>query len=195
MNKLLHTFALTALVFLTSIGANAAETVSITIPQVLSHWKVGCHKELKNGQSTTRYIPENETMANWTQLVNIQFHERNLVKGSDALQAMKQEAVFNQGVFYQMHIEKDNDILFEKVFPTGVHELVHMVMTDQGLHRIAYVKRNGPFENLDRQQWMDYLLKGSPAREETPTAETLSSKERPSTHEGPSVSGVLSSTD
>jgi hypothetical protein len=74
---------------------------------------------------------------------------------------MREEAANNRYVTFKVHCHDANDLTFEKIFPTGMHELVRMIMTDKGLHRIGYVKRDGPFTELDRSQWMSRLAQGT----------------------------------
>jgi hypothetical protein len=160
MKKLLYSLAL--VLFVTPTVINATELFYIPMPYIFAKWKVGCQKMQSNGSTTIRYVLEHETMENWTQLVNVQFKERGVAHCSDALQAMQQEAALNKGVAFKVHAKSENDVLFEKSFPSGMHELVRMVMTEKGLHRIAYTRRDAPFEEIDRNQWLERLAKGLP---------------------------------
>jgi hypothetical protein len=132
----------------------AQERVSISLPQILSKWKMGFQD-----QNTTRYFLERESCDKFSEIVNIQFKERKIVKCSTAAEAMKQESLLNHRVIYKVHAQGTNDLIFEKIFPTGVHEVVRMIMTDKGLHRIAYAKTEALFTESDRSQWIERLAK------------------------------------
>lgn len=142
------------MVMFVPLALMAKEKVSIPLPQILTKWKKGFQDEC-----TTRYFLENETTERWSELVNIQFKERKLVKCSTAVEAMKQESLLNHRVIYKIHSQSPNDLIFEKIFPTGVHEIVRMIMTDKGLHRIGYAKTTSPFTEIDRSQWIERLTK------------------------------------
>lgn len=143
-------FGCLAIVLFLPLALMAKETVSIPLPQILTKWKMGFQDEC-----TTRYYLENETTERWSELVNIQFKERKLVKCSTAIEAMKKESLLNHRVIYKIHSQSPNDLIFEKIFPTGVHEIVRMIMTDKGLHRIGYAKTEPPFTEIDRSQWLE----------------------------------------
>jgi hypothetical protein len=163
MRKLFYFLAITALLIPLNLQAkyNFEETVFFPLPHILSKWKVGYQQTRPDGSSITRYILENETMENWTQLVNVQFKDHRQFKCVDAVEAMKQEASDNRSVTYKVHSQAPDDLIFEKIFPTGEHELVRMILTKRGLHRIAYAKRDGPFTETDRSQWLDRLSRGT----------------------------------
>jgi hypothetical protein len=138
------------------------ETVSITLPRTyFANWKLCYQKTYEAGAAVTRYILETETMDNWTQLINIQFKDRKLIESSNAMEVMRQEATFNKWVTYKIHTQSPNDLIYEKIFPTGEHEVVRMIMTEKGLHRIGYAKRDAPFTEAERARWVELLSSGT----------------------------------
>lgn len=118
-------------------------------------WKKGYQNATETGAASTRYIPAGEDIQHWTQLLNIQFKDRSLLKATSAVEAMTEEASLNENVSYKIHSQTPNDVLFEKIFPTGENEIARMVMTTKGLHRIGYVKK----EKLTSRESHDWLAK------------------------------------
>jgi hypothetical protein len=138
------------------------ETVYVPLPEArLNKWVRGTEKaDVNKGIAVTRYILETETMKNWTQMLNIQFKDKKHVQVESAEAAMKEEASKSNSLVKLKVLSKNpHDILFERDFPTGEHELARMIMTKKGLHRIAYIKR-GPLSDEERTQWVDRLSQG-----------------------------------
>ena len=137
------------------------ETVYIPLPQDgLKKWKLGLQKaDEKKGSAVTRYFLESESASNWTQLINIQFKDTKLVKHGSAESAMQDEASKSQVVNQKVHFQNPHDVLYERAFPTGEHEIVRLIMTKKGLHRVAYVKK-GPLTKEERVAWVQLLSKG-----------------------------------
>ncbi|MFZ0566056.1 MAG: hypothetical protein WAM28_07720 [Chlamydiales bacterium] len=134
------------------------ETVFIPLKEgELEQWKIEHQQTTQNGISSTRYIPSSETTNNWTKLLNIKFHDRSLLHVNTALEAMQQEQTSSPRVLCSVLNQHPNDLTYERAFPTGEHELVRMIMTKKGLHRISYVKR-GPFDQEERNYWLDRLM-------------------------------------
>ena len=137
------------------------ETVYVPLPQHgLKQWKLGLQKaDEKKGSAVTRYFLESETASNWTELINIQFKDSKLVKLDSAESAMQEEAAKSQVVNQKVHFQNPHDVLYEREFPTGEHEIVRLIMTKKGLHRVAYVKK-GPLTKEERIAWVQLLSKG-----------------------------------
>lgn len=138
-----------------------AETVYVPLPQNALHkWKLGFQKaDEEKGSAVTRYILETETTKEWSQLLNIQFKDKSLVKVESAEAAMRAEADKSRVVNHKVHSQNPHDVLYERQFPTGEHEIVRMIMTKKGLHRVAFVKK-GPITKEERTQWVERLSKG-----------------------------------
>ena len=137
------------------------ETVYVPLPQEgMKKWKLGLQKaDEKKGSAVTRYILDSETTSNWTQLINIQFKDTKLVKVESAELAMQEESARSQVVNQKVHFQNPHDVLYEREFPTGEHEIVRLIMTKKGLHRVAYVKK-GPITKEERIAWVQLLSKG-----------------------------------
>lgn len=134
------------------------ETVFIPLQEdELNKWKIEHQTTTEDGISSTRYIPSSENTANWSKLLNIKFHDRNTLHASTAMEAMQREQTSSPRVLCNVLNQNINDLTYERAFPTGEHELVRMIMTKKGLHRISYVKR-GPFDQEERNYWVERLM-------------------------------------
>jgi hypothetical protein len=136
------------------------ETVQIQLPTLyLSKWEKGHQSVKKAGITTTRYYLNTESKDFWTQLINIQFKDKAHLDGATLEQAMQEEGAKSRWVTTKIHTKKENDILYERDFPSGEHELVRLIMTKKGMHRISYVKR-GILSKEDKTQWIERLSQG-----------------------------------
>lgn len=156
---------LVLMLLITPLGLQAkyhfGETVYMPLPQNILHkWTMGFQKaDEEKGSAVTRYILETESNKDWSQLINIQFKDKKLVKATSATEAMQQEASKSRVVSQKVHSQNPDDVLYERDFPTGEHEIVRMIMTKKGLHRVAYVKK-GPITKEERTLWVERLAMG-----------------------------------
>jgi len=132
------------------------ETLFIPIEQT-GVWKKGKQTSSEDGASLTRFMLESETQKNWSKLITIQFKDRHLIQGSSAEEAMMNEQRLSPLGTWALIKNQPNDVIYERAFPAGEHELVRMIMTQKGLHRVAYLKQ-GPFDVSERSQWVGRLM-------------------------------------
>lgn len=133
------------------------ETVHLSLPHLyLSKWQVGHQHIRKTGMATTRYMLSTESKDYWTQIVNIQFKDKAHLKVKTVEEAMNEEAKKSIWVNSKILSKKKNDVIYERDFPSGEHEIVRMIMTKKGLHRVAYIKK-GPISQDDKKQWIERL--------------------------------------
>lgn len=136
------------------------ETVHVPLPHLyLSKWEVGYQNINKAGTVVTRYFLNTESKNNWTQIINIQFKDKVHLKGANVEKAMEQEALKSSWVTSKIHSQTEDECIYVRDFPTGEHEIVRMIMTEKGLHRVAYIKR-GPLSKDERAQWIERLAQG-----------------------------------
>jgi hypothetical protein len=137
------------------------ETVYIPLPKsAIQKWKLGYQKANENGAAVTRYILESETIEYWTQMLNIQFKDRKLIKGATAKEEMENENAKSKWVTTKIHTDLPNDLIYERSFPSGEHEIVRLIMTKNGIHRAAYIKR-GPLPQEEKNRWIELLSLGT----------------------------------
>ncbi|MCC5832479.1 MAG: hypothetical protein JJU12_05480 [Chlamydiales bacterium] len=118
--------------------------------------KESCDQE---GYCMTRFVHGEGTESNWSELLTIQFKDRHLIEGATAEEAMANEQRLSPLAKWRLIRNYPNDVIYERSFPLGEHELVRMVMTEKGLHRAAYLKR-GAFDETERRTWIECLTSG-----------------------------------
>lgn len=139
---------------------NFEETVYVPLPtDMVEKWTLGYQNADEKGTAVTRYVLESESVGSWSQLLNIQFKDKELVKATSAADSMKQEAARSTLATYKIYSENPHDILYERDFPSGEHEIVRMIMTKKGLHRVAFIKK-GAITEAERTLWIDRLSRG-----------------------------------
>lgn len=134
------------------------ETLFIPMEQT-DVWKKMKESSTENGYCMTRFVHGDKTETNWTELLTIQFKDHQLIQGATAEEAMANEQKMSPLAKWNLIRSYPNDVIYERSFPEGEHELVRMVMTKKGLHRAAYLKR-GSFEENEREIWINRLRNG-----------------------------------
>ena len=102
----------------------------------------------------------------WTELVTVQFFEKEFYKKTPEehilaqLGAIEQMAVNTQKMFQKSVISnKTTDIVYEWIFDKGSEsEIARVVQTKKGLYHFHYCKK-GIISKQERQQWIDLLNK------------------------------------
>lgn len=136
------------------------ETIFMQLPtQEKDVWVVGHQDNKENGLSVTRYMLQSELGQNWTKMLNINFKDKQHISASTALEAVEQERVLSPEAQSRILSQHINDLVYERSFPTGEHEIVRMIMTKKGLHRVAYIKRSS-IDQQERTEWMRRLMSG-----------------------------------
>ncbi len=154
MNKI-ATLLLLLMPFTAQAKYNFNETLFIPIEQT-SIWQKSKQSATEEGTSITRFV---QGAAN-SELLTIQFKDRELVQGRTAEEAMKYEQSLSPLADWVVIKSLPNDIIYERTFPSGEHELVRMVMTKKGLHRAAFLKRGSPIATNQRSDWLERLSGG-----------------------------------
>ncbi len=153
------------------------ETVYFNLPaEEKAKWKRGSqngHEE--KGVSVTRYFLEGEDEKKWTQLIDVHFTHSEVLTKESAEEMMKDEILKSKISALKVHWQSPQDLLYERSFPTGEHEVVRMILTKSGLHRIAYVKKAAITEG-ERQEWIAILSKGKVGGREESAQVTKKSK-------------------
>lgn len=134
------------------------ETVFIQLEQS-EVWKKAKETSSEQGSCLTRYILDSENEINASKILTIQFKDKQIVQVRTAQEAMAREQQMSPQAQWKIIRSQPNDILYERTFPTGEHEIVRMVMTKKGLHRAAFLKR-GPLEEDERASWTQRLMNG-----------------------------------
>ncbi len=103
---------------------------------------------------------------NWTQLVTVQFFEKEFYKKTPEehiliqLDAIEKMAINTQKMFQKSVISnKTTDIVYDWVFDKGKEsEIARVIQTDKGLYHLHYFKK-GVISKQEHQQWVELLNK------------------------------------
>ena len=147
--------------FLAPFTVGAAYNFDETVSLPLEHsemWKRGRQASQENGFCLTHYQLKDESENQWSKLITIHFKDLSLVKGASAQEAMVEEQQKSPTVKCTWVQHAPDDLIYERSFPLGERELVRLIKTDKGIHRIAYVKK-GPWEENERSAWTERLKK------------------------------------
>ncbi|MEZ5315655.1 MAG: hypothetical protein R3E91_05575 [Chlamydiales bacterium] len=148
-------------VFISHLEASYTFDETFLIPfEEKNIWKKVKESADDNGSSISHFIGEEENGANWPELLTIQFKDSHLIEGSTAEEAMISEQKKSPLVKWQIIRNDPNDVIYERFFPKGEHELVRMIMTKKGLHRAAYLKQKAFNEN-EKTAHIHCLIKGT----------------------------------
>lgn len=103
---------------------------------------------------------------NWTQLVTVQFFEKDFYKKTpeehilNQLYAIEKMAINTQKMFQKSVISnKTTDIVYEWSFDKGKEsEIARVFVTDKGMYHLHYAKK-GTISTQEKTQWLEILNK------------------------------------
>ena len=162
----------TVTAFQDSIPRNSVtEGVIIPIPkeELSKNW-IEAYKVLApNGAWVLEYIPKNEDINSWSQLIQIQFLPQSLY-GNHALPASVFAKAFSDSlkekfpsVTSTVTAQHDNNVLIEWSLPKdengekAQHELAEIISTPEGIYRVAFTKKGSMMEADLKKVWVDRL--------------------------------------
>ncbi len=147
------------------------ETMFIDIPQqeLKQKWKQAHSQSMNDGWAIVEWIPKNQTLDNRNEMITVQFSDHSLskVKVTSAQQFVN--ILYNDmqiqypGMIWNTIEQSENDMLFEWILPNGYknfppqHEIVRIICTSKGIHRIAYEKKVSKLDPQTRDLWISRL--------------------------------------
>ena len=138
---------------------------TVHIPGVTAGWKLGYSHDHGKGVGTiSEFVPTDERISNWSQLISIQFLES--MRGQEP-EAAVAELQRNQRDKYanleQAILHRDEwSVVYEWVLRDSPphadqHEVARMIEGNHGLHRIAYTRKGPRLEEVERDEWVAIL--------------------------------------
>lgn len=144
------------------------EYMEIRVPEAeaKSKWTQINKHISEDGISSFEWIPNNQKLESRTEIITIQFMSK---KTKDGKPALAREIVFNvyksanlnyPDMIWNTIQDEDDDFMYEWSLPNGAdglpkqHEIVRVVSTDKGFHRIAYESRAPKLDEHTRQLWI-----------------------------------------
>lgn len=172
---LLTAFMLTSTVSLfADIDTNLVEENSnlktkekLTIPMTdeeTKKWAPADTQVLDDGSFVLEWVPANEGVENWSQLLQIQFFpEANKTKASDFvskfLAALKDKFPKNQSKIIS---QNDDAAIFEWSIPEengepAQYEIAKVITRDNGIFRVAFTKKTNNISDDQKKEWLKFL--------------------------------------
>ena len=180
-NILLYFFILIAPLSLTTVQAGLSphtfhynETCTVTPPNGMDSWQV-VHKYAGryDGNSIIEAVPKGQTLKKFTDMLTIQFRGFDPRAGGH-LTALEYMKVFKNMakerspkiVWKVIKKNSSNDVVYEWRIQNSPeiedqHEIARIIITDKGLHRVAFVKKVPQLSLEERQEWIQALSKAT----------------------------------
>lgn len=142
------------------------ETMQVDIPE--QQWKCA-YRDSTNGQSIVEYIPKNQTLQKHSELITIQFisHSSGQYKPSSAIEFVNSLYAQSRSKYPALQWntikQSDYDVLYEWSLPFGYKnfppqsEIVRIVWTTSGIHRVAYEKKSSQLDHATRELWLQRI--------------------------------------
>ncbi|CRX39555.1 hypothetical protein [Estrella lausannensis] len=148
-----------------------SEHMEINVPddEVRDKWKLANRIVADDGIATFEWIPQMQKLENRTEILTVQFMAKRLkdIKPSTAKELAtniyKQARMQYPELRWNVLKDGETDYLYEWILPRGAdgidpqHEIVRIISTDRGFHRIAYEKRVATLDAVTRKIWIDRL--------------------------------------
>ena len=147
------------------------EFMEIRVPEAeaKAKWKQVTKYASEDGLSSFEWVPNNQTLDNRTEIITIQFMAKKTKDGNPSLAKQiafniyKQSSMQYPDMVWNTIQDEEDDFIYEWSLPNGTeglpkqHEIVRIVSTDKGFHRIAYEKRTAKIDEHSRQLWINRL--------------------------------------
>ena len=149
-------------ILLASGCATTLETVYV--PAENKGWKVGSGTN-NPGATLVEFIPVDETISNWSRMFTIQFLEGTRAAPSDFMKTLQAQAV-SRCPKTQWVVISDSSLSTTyqwSISSCPGHpdqtEIARLIRGNDGLHRIAYVRRTSTLDPSERDTWLDAFAK------------------------------------
>lgn len=148
-----------------------SEHMEIDVPddEVRDKWKLATRSVADDGIATFEWIPHLQKLDSHNEALTVQFMAKRLkdAKPSTAKQLAtnmyRQARMKYAEMQWKVLRDGEDDYLYEWILPRGAegippqHEIVRIVSTDKGFHRIAYERRVPTMDPVTRKVWIDRL--------------------------------------
>ena len=153
-------FALAVLVFTATAFAADIETVYVPIEN--KGWKFGQGSN-RAGRTIAEFIPTSETMRNWTRMFTIQFLEGERNSPAAVMKTLQAQMLSRcPEAKWVVGSEDGVSITYEWAIANcpgqaNQHEIARLLKGNDGVHRIAYVRKISELESDERERWLKWF--------------------------------------
>lgn len=143
--------------------------IPISNDELKNKWKVGFYDVKKGSPTLIEWVPANEDISKWSQLIQFQFFsfENNGLNPFNAEQFTQNffKILKEQFPNIQTKIveQSDNSVLLEWNLPSESNgeppqiELARIISTKNGLHRIAFTIKGTTIDSKTKEEWINRL--------------------------------------
>ena len=150
--------------------ATQLETATFRAPDDSGKWKAAGGSD-RRGRTIAEFVPQNESIDNWSRLLTVQFIER---QGVSPVEFMTQLRATMQnrcpGTAWRIVQQDSTSVLYEwSIAGCGAnpdqHEIARLLKGNDGIQRIAFTRKGAELEPNEREQWVRtfseaYVVKG-----------------------------------
>lgn len=140
-------------------GVSADVFKGIPVPVDLKEWKVAYRVGLTSGQTLIEYLPKNEDLATWKEMVRSQMLPAGVsaVRYNEVFEKLMKEI---PTVEYKVLESSDKNVLYEWTMSKAngdnppQHEIGRFVVSKGGIYNVAYIKKVPKLDEKERALWI-----------------------------------------
>jgi hypothetical protein len=143
--------------------ATSLETANLQLPDGAGKWKAAGGSE-RRGQTIAEFVPRDESVDNWSQLLTIQFIEQRGVSPLMVMDQLKSKMQSRcPGSMWRIIQQDSLSVLYEwSIASCGgnpdQHEIARLLKGNDGIQRVAIATKSADFSPSDREQWVRVLF-------------------------------------
>jgi len=137
---------------------------TVYVPAQNSGWKVGSGNN-RPGSTLVEFIPAGESISSWSRMFTIQFLEGTRESPRAVMSSLQAQAQSHcSGVHWAIVSEDTASITYQwSIFncpgqPDQI-EIARLLKGNDGVHRIAYVRKGTQFEQGESESWLSAFSK------------------------------------
>jgi hypothetical protein len=154
------------------VSGDPSKTPILKLPgSDYAQWKE-ISRHVNSNDGLVERIPFNQTPANWSELICIQFIDLSKqpdlidcgISGVvDFIRRATVAAYPGNQVFWNVIQVNKNDIIYEWILPkpykkiAAQHEIARGFLTQRGFHRVGFTRKNGKMTDRERATWIKLL--------------------------------------
>jgi hypothetical protein len=148
-----------AIACLLVIGACATTLETVYVPADNRGWKVGSGSN-RPGATLVEFVPTTESIGNWSRMFTIQFLEGEKRTPNTVMKALEtQMRARCPNAKWGVVSEDSTSVTYEWAISgcsghPDQHEVSRLLKGNDGVHRIAYVRKTNQLEGNERDTWL-----------------------------------------
>lgn len=147
------------------------EMIVLKLPDSFANWKA-ISRNVTEEEGLAEYIPLKQTPENWTELICFQYFGRSLLdQGGETsiekIMNLLMETTIDRypgnKVTWKILRKSEDNAIYEWILHephkniAPQHEVVRIFLTNTGMYRVGFTRRNREMASIERQHWIDLL--------------------------------------